>query len=875
MSLCTGKWINHYFCNHTEKYDLRETDNMKKQEKMGWAGVCLLCLLTWLGCSPAGESGKMVRSGQVDVVSLNEGWTFARYGLQADGTLREEPEGMYAAGWDDSSWRKLDVPHDFAIEGPFRMDLSGNTGRLPYQGIGWYRKSFVLDSTDADKRIYVDFDGVMAYAQVWLNGQYVGGWPYGYNSFRLDLTPYVRTGGENLLAVRTDTEKWESRWYPGAGIYRNVWLVKTGQVQVKHWSARMRTACLTESTARLDLSLEVENHLDKDVEAVVKGEVYELDSTDCFGRRVLRLPAQEVRLSARSAQAVKLEDELDDYKRWNIGSPNRYVARLTVSVGGQVTDRYDVPFGIRETEFSRQGFFLNGRKVALQGVCLHHDLGALGAAFNLSAQERQLRIMQEMGCNAIRTSHNPPAPELLDLADKMGLLVMDEAFDAWAHGKRAWDYNKLYNEWHEKDLQAMVRRDWNHPSVIIWSIGNEVMEQRDVEMTRHLAGIVRELDDTRPVTAGYNNPDGGRDSNAARELDLMGVNYFFGQQARWDEDERYKDMPTVGTETSSCVSTRGVYFMDDTLRKDFQISSYDLDSPGWGCSPDRQFATNARFPHLLGEFVWTGFDYLGEPTPYNSDNTNLLNFRTDPSKQEELKKKLEELARIQPPSRSSYFGIVDLAGFPKDRYYLYQSHWRPELPMAHILPHWNWPDRIGQVVPVHVYTSGTEAELFVNGKSWGRRSKREGQDFRLVWDSVVYQPGSVRVVAYKNGQKWAEDEVQTTGEARKIRLEADRNSLDAGSRELAFVTVRLTDEEGRTVPTACCPLKFEVEGAGELVATDNGDPISFTPFQSAEREAFNGLALAIVRARKGAAGEIRVRVSGEGLEPAVLQLEAR
>lgn len=848
---------------------------MKKQEKMGWAGVCLLCLLTWLGCSPAGESGKMVRSGQVDVVSLNEGWTFARYGLQADGTLREEPEGMYAAGWDDSSWRKLDVPHDFAIEGPFRMDLSGNTGRLPYQGIGWYRKSFVLDSTDADKRIYVDFDGVMAYAQVWLNGQYVGGWPYGYNSFRLDLTPYVRTGGENLLAVRTDTEKWESRWYPGAGIYRNVWLVKTGQVQVKHWSARMRTACLTESTARLDLSLEVENHLDKDVEAVVKGEVYELDSTDCFGRRVLSLPAQEVRLSARSAQAVKLEDELDDYKRWDIGSPNRYVVRLTVSVGGQVTDRYDVPFGIRETEFSRQGFFLNGRKVALQGVCLHHDLGALGAAFNLSAQERQLRIMQEMGCNAIRTSHNPPAPELLDLADKMGLLVMDEAFDAWARGKRTWDYNKLYNEWHEKDLQAMVRRDWNHPSVIIWSIGNEVMEQRDVEMTRHLAGIVRELDDTRPVTAGYNNPNGGRDSNAARELDLMGVNYFFGQQARWDEDERYKDMPTVGTETSSCVSTRGVYFMGDTLRKNFQISSYDLDSPGWGCSPDRQFATNARFPHLLGEFVWTGFDYLGEPTPYNSDNTNLLNFRTDPSKQEELKKKLEELARIQPPSRSSYFGIVDLAGFPKDRYYLYQSHWRPELPMAHILPHWNWPDRIGQVVPVHVYTSGTEAELFVNGKSWGRRSKREGQDFRLVWDSVVYQPGSVRVVAYKNGQKWAEDEVQTTGEARKIRLEADRNSLDAGSRELAFVTVRLTDEEGRTVPTACCPLKFEVEGAGELVATDNGDPISFTPFQSAEREAFNGLALAIVRARKGAAGEIRVRVSGEGLEPAVLQLEAR
>lgn len=638
---------------------------MKVIQILGSLAALLLCFACGDGTL---QQEPVRRSGQADVVSLDDDWRFIRYGLQADGTRVEEPAGMFETGVDDSGWEKLDVPHDFAITGPFRMDLSGNTGRLPYQGIGWYRKTFTVDKADQGKRFYVDFDGVMAYAKVWLNGEYVGTWPYGYNSFRLDLTPFIKVGEPNVLAVRTDTEKWESRWYPGAGIYRHVWLVKTGQVHVKHWGTKMEAENLTARTADLHFTVEVENHLDEAAKAVVKTSVYELDSLDCLGKRVLRFDDQTLELPSQGSGKVDMQKTLDDCKRWDIESPNRYMACVTVQVDGKETDRYYTPFGVREISVSREGFFLNGRRVEIKGVCNHHDLGALGAAFNMSALERQFRIMQEMGCNSIRTSHNPPAPEVLELADKKGILIMDEAFDAWASGKREWDYNKLYEEWHRKDLEALVRRDWNHPSVVFWSIGNEVMEQQNVEMTKHLVDIVKSLDKTRPVTNGYNDPNGGRASGASMALDVMGVNYFFYEQARWDADERYKNKPTIGTETSSCLSTRGVYFMGDTLRKDYQITSYDKDAPGWGCTPDRQFATNFQFPHLLGEYVWTGFDYLGEPTPFNSDNTNLLNFRTDPSKRAELEKQLAELERTQPPSRSSYFGIVDLAGFPKDRF---------------------------------------------------------------------------------------------------------------------------------------------------------------------------------------------------------------
>jgi beta-galactosidase len=810
-------------------------------------------------------SGPIERMGSEDVRLFDDGWLFARFGLQPDGTSLAEPAGLQNPEANDGAWRKLDLPHDWAVEGPFRIELKGETGKLPYRGIGWYRKHFAVPASDKGKHIYLDVDGAMAYARIWLNGNFVGTWPYGYSSFRMNLTPFLKVGAKNVLAIRLDTEKWDSRWYPGAGIYRHVWMVRTNPVHVAHWGTYITIPQITEHAAAVKIQVTLDNLAKDPVEATVRTEIFELDAKNAPGPKVASFNPSNVRIGAVGTATATSETRVENPRRWDLDAPNRYLARTTIGVKGQMVDTYHTPFGIRSIEFTaRNGFLLNGRRVEVQGTCNHHDLGALGAAINTSALRRQLQILKEMGCNALRTSHNPPAPELLELADQLGFLVWDEAFDCWKTGKREWDYNKLYDEWHEKDLRAMVRRDRNNPSVFIWSIGNEVMDQRDVEMTRHLADIVRSEDPTRPVSNGYNDPDASREVGSPVSLDIMGVNYFFGRQAEWDADPRYANKPTIGSETSSCVSTRGEYFFGkDTAH--WQISSFDLFHPDWGCTPDDQFRTNAKFPHLLGEFVWTGLDYLGEPTPFNSDETNLLNFRNDPEKKAELEKKLEEIRKSVPPSRSSYFGIVDLCGFPKDRFYLYQSHWRQDLPMAHILPHWNWSERLGEVTPVHVYTSGTEAELFVNGKSMGRKVKREGVDFRLTWDSVRYEPGVVKVVAYKNGREWATDEVRTAGSPGRLVLTADRNTVSADGADLAYITVKVQDDAGLTVPLASPLVQFTVEGPGEIVATDNGDPTSFVPFKSHDREAFNGLALVLVKAKKGSHGEFRVRASSKGL----------
>jgi beta-galactosidase len=804
---------------------------------------------------------------------FDDNWRFKRFGLQGDGTSVTEPAGMEDPALVDTSWRKLNLPHDWAVEGPFRIELKGETGKLPYQGIGWYRKHFALASQEAGNRIFIDFDGAMAYAKVWCNGQYVGTWPYGYSSFRMDITPYVKFGQGNVLAVRLDTEKWESRWYPGAGIYRHVWMVKTNPVHVGHWGTYITTPQVSDASATVKLDVTVDNQSGTPAEALIRTSIYELDYDNRLRNKVAVFPDMTVTAEPGASAIATGTVAVEKPRRWDITSPNRYVAQTIVRVKGKIVDQYNTVFGIRTLEFTaRNGFLLNGRRVPVQGTCNHHDLGALGAAMNTSALARQLKILKDMGCNALRTSHNPPAPELLDLADRMGFLVMDEAFDCWKNGKRKMDYNLLYDEWHEKDLKAMVHRDRNNPSVFIWSIGNEVMDQQDIEMTKHLADFVRSMDPTRPVSNGYNDPDNSRAVGSVVSLDVMGVNYFFGQQAKWDADPRYEKMPTIGTETSSCVTSRGEYFLDNPYQN-WQISSYDLTKPDWGCSPDDQFRVNAKYPHLLGEFVWTGFDYLGEPTPYNSDETNLLNFRNDPAKKAELEKKLEEIKKKSPPSRSSYFGIVDLAGFPKDRFYLYQSHWRPDYPMAHILPHWNWPERVGKAVPVHVYTSGDEAELFVNGKTMGRKVKRPGEDFRLVWDSVKYVPGKVEVIAYKGGKKWATDAIQTTGDPIKITLRSDKKTLASDKPELAFITVLVQDRDGWVVPRSKNPLKFEISGPGEIVATDNGDPTSFVPFRSLERQAFNGMALVVVKARRGAGGRITVKAAGEGLQSGTVTID--
>ncbi|NLR60364.1 glycoside hydrolase family 2 protein [Chitinophaga polysaccharea] len=812
----------------------------------------------------------ITRMGTTNTHLFDDGWLFSRLGLQADGSRKEEPAHLEEEHLADGNWQQLSLPHDWAITGPFRIELDGNSGKLPWKGIGWYRKHFNIPAADAGKRIFVDLDGAMAYAKIWVNGQYVGTWPYGYNSFRMDITPYLHVGKENVIAVRLDTESWDSRWYPGAGIYRHVWLVKTNEVHVAHWGTFITTPMVTDKAASVEVKVTVDNQGASPVKALVHTDIYELDIHNKPSKKIMATLPAAITIAAGNNAMAQATANIVAPKRWSIETPHRYLAQTIVTVNNKTVDTYNTAFGIRTIAFTpRDGFQLNGKRVDIKGVCNHHDLGALGAAINKSALTRQLKILRAMGCNAIRTSHNPPAPELLELADQLGFLVWDEAFDAWKHGKRKNDYNKLFPDWRERDLQALVHRDRNHPSVIIWSIGNEVMDQRDVAITKELADIVRKEDSTRPVSNAYNDPDGGRESGAAMALGLMGVNYFFSEQAKWDADPRYKDMPTMGSETSSCVSTRGEYFFDGDY-KNWQVSSYDNAKPGWGCTPDEQFRTNAKYPHLLGEFVWTGFDYLGEPTPYNSDETNLLNFRNDPNKRAELEKALEALRKNNPPSRSSYFGIVDLCGFPKDRFYSYQAHWRADHPMAHLLPHWNWPERIDSIVPVHVYTSGDEAELFLNGKSLGRKVKQPGVDFRLVWNDVKYTPGELKVVAYKDGKPWATDVIKTAGSAVKLSLQPESKSVVNDGDDLCYITLRVQDKDGIMVPRSHPLVKFSIEGPGEIVATDNGDPTSFVSFQSNDRPAFNGMAQVIVKAKKGAKGKLVVKAVSEGLSPAVV-----
>ncbi len=532
-------------------------------------------------------------------------------------------------------------------------------------------------------------------------------------------------------------------------------------------------------------------------------------------------------------------------------------------------DSYETPFGIRTIEFTHdQGFMLNGQKVAIKGVCMHHDLGALGAAFNEVAAERQLRIMKEMGANAIRTSHNPPAPELVALCDRMGLMMQLELADTWQKGKRKNDYNLLFDDWSEADMRSLVRHYRNHPSVIMWSIGNEMPDQttdQGVIIARNLTAYCHDEDPTRPTSLGCNKRDAVfRD--IVNQVDIFGLNYFHKTYPVFKEQNptrRYH-----ASETSSATSSRGEYFFPVTTdvndsRSGFQLSSYDMTTIGWGCAPEVQFKMNEEYSFMSGEFVWTGFDYLGEPTPYNKDLTNLLNF-SDPNELEKARKELEELGKIKTPSRSSYFGIVDLCGFPKDRYYNYKSYWRPDVPTVHILPHWNWQERIGEITPVHIYTSGDAVELFLNGKSLGRREKAHSYD-RLTWDDVRYEPGSLKAIAYKNGQKWAEELVETTGKPVALQVTAEKTELKNDGTDLSFIRVAVVDSQGRVVPRSKNHLKFSVTGPAEIIATDNGDATSLLPFQLSERDAYNGLALVILRSQYMKQGKVVLTVESKGL----------
>lgn len=773
-------------------------------------------------------------------------------------------------GFDDGAWRHVTLPHDWAIEGPFTAAGGGGMGRLPSAGVGWYRRKLDIPVSDAGKSVFLEVDGAMSYATVWLNGRIVGGWPFGYSSWHVDLTPYVRFGGANQLAIRLDNPPESSRWYPGGGIYRNVWLTKTSPVRVAHWGTALTTREVSTGAATVDLAVTIDNDSASPSKVTVVSRLFALDANgNRTGNAVATLPSSETTIAAKASATVKGAATIANPRLWGpppIQTPHRYVAVTTVTLDGRIADTYETRFGIRTVHFHPdRGVLVNGERIQIKGVNQHHDLGALGAAFNLRAAERQLEMLREMGCNAIRMSHNPPAPELLELTDRKGFLVVDEAFDVWERRKTPYDFHLVFPDWSEPDLRALIRRDRNHPSVILWSIGNEVGEQYTAEagaaVAQRLIDIVREEDPTRPTTAAMNYAK--PDMALPAVLDVISLNYQ-GEGIRdtpgFEGTTRIRTTPQYpafrakfpqkvifSSETASAFSSRGVYLFpvtketsapvrdgrggDSTTR---QVSAYELHAVDFGSSADKVFASVARHPFVAGEFVWTGWDYLGEPTPY-------------------------------PASRSSYSGIIDLAGFKKDRFYLYQAHWRPDHPMAHIVPHWTWPDRVGQVTPVHVFTSGDEAELFLNGRSLGRKKKGE-YEYRLRWDDVVYAPGTLEVVSYKNGSRWATETVKTAREAAALQALPDRATIRGDGIDLAFVTVRVVDADGLLAPRANHALTFSLEGPGEIVATDNGDATSFESFTAPARQAFNGLCLVIVRAKPGAQSALRLTATGEGLK---------
>lgn len=783
-------------------------------------------------------------------VSFNQGWRFVK-GVQ--------PESVIQMEFDDSEWQDVRLPHDWAIAGPFNRDEHGDAAKLPWKGVGWYRKSFTLNEMDKGKQVYLDFDGVMAFPEVYVNGQLAGQWDYGYMSFRVDATDYVKFGQQNCVAVKVDTRHHGTRWYPGAGIYRKVTLTLSNPVHVTHWGTFVTTPQVSDAAASVQVATILENHQNTDAPVSVN-----ITLSDPLGKTVGSVSRETV-IPRSNSVALKEVMTVNSPQRWDIASPKLYTAMVTVLSHDTLMDTDQVDFGIRTFEFTADdGFHLNGRRVQLYGVNLHHDHGPLGAAFYRRAAQRQLEIMRDMGVNAIRTSHNPPAPELLELCDRMGFVVWDECFDKWDDKAGRVNGQPLLQEYGEKQIRNFVMRDRNHPSIVVWSIGNEISPQSSykecvsAERVAYMRDFFLKYDTTRPVGIGCS------DASTAKQpildaLDLTGWNYM---RRYVTYRENYPDKPIVYSESASTLSTRGFYELPlpekkTDYSKKFQVSSYDLNAASWSDIPDKEFALMAKDSFVAGEMVWTGFDYLGEPTPFRKE------------------------------ARSSYFGIVDLCGIPKDRFYLYRSYWRPDVTTVHILPHWNWPDRVGKNVPVFVYTSGDSAELFLNGKSLGRRKKGQVPEklkydyysptyqYRLRWDDVVYEPGRLKAVAYKDGEKIGEAVMRTAAEPSQLNLTAERTELTASGEDLSYILVEALDEKGTLCPLADNLIHFDIDGPAEIAGVGNGNPMSYEPFQADYRKLFYGKAMLILRTLEGEIGTIRVKASAEGMQGITIELKSK
>ena len=964
------------------------------------AAISMVMSVLALGCKSSGMAGANT-AGQSTLTSsssagravanFNCDWKFAK-GNQ-EGAEATDGFDKLTTSFDDSAWTAVRLPHDWAISGPFNPRENGYAGKLPWRGVGWYRKTFTLNKADTGKRVYFDFDGVMAFPKVYVNGQLAGEWDYGYMSFRVDATPYVKFGQANVIAVRADTRRHGTRWYPGAGIYRKVIMTICGPVHVAHWGTFVTTPEVSNNSATVRVRSTIENHLD--TESKVSVEVVLLDGD---GRQAAAGKESET-IPAGGSRELDQSLVVANPRRWDITSPKLYTAKTIVRMGDKVVDADITAFGIRTFCFTADdGFHLNGRRVQLYGVNLHHDLGPLGAAFNRRAMERQLEIMRDMGVNALRTSHNPPAPEVLELCDSMGIVVWNECFDKWDDTADRPRGAQPMEQHGQRQLRNFVMRDRNHPSVVLWSIGNEIADIETnrsgnaPELVKFLGDVVREHDGTRPVGMGCFIPS-GVSQGVLESLDATGWNYA---RRYADARQRYPDKPIIYSESASALSTRGFYELPLPQEKTqysrgLQVDSYDLNSARWSDIPDVEFQLMEADRFVAGEFVWTGFDYLGEPTPFNQE------------------------------ARSSYFGIVDLCGIPKDRFFLYRSYWRPETTTVHILPHWNWPDRIGKNVPVFVYTNGDSAELFLNGKSLGRRTKISRSDepvslakgkpaksgseesdkgnmiahandgnrftrwcasdgsieqwwqvdleeaqpvryvsidfekeakgyqyridvstdgsawqtivtkndwsgngtyighevdvkarflriefsqlqegswasirefgvypekvdtsyyavtdrYRLRFNDVVYEPGELRAVAYKDGKEIGQAVMRTAGEPAAIRLTPDRSELAATGEDLCFVLVEAVDESGTPCPLADNLIRFEIDGPAEIAAVGNGNPLSLEPFQAYSRKLFYGKAMLILRTKEGGARRVRITATTDGLHAAEVSLQCR